>query len=87
MSSLRIFGGSLRILHPISPLVQSPPGGRRNLRIFDWVSRFLRIYVLFHLKVTKLYVFIAVVACQSQLIDTNLLKITMDDNFGNYHEQ
>ena len=67
--------------------VSSRGGGRRNLRIFDRVSGFLRIYVLFHLKVTKLYVFIAVMACPSQLIRTNLLKITTEDNFGNFHKQ
>ena len=53
MSSLRIFflGGGLRIFHPIrdSPLCRG--GGEQNLRIFDPVSRLIRIYMIFNLKV------------------------------------
>ena len=62
-------------------------GGRWNLRIFYRVSWFLRIYVLFHLKVSKLYVFTAIMTCPIQLIGTNQLKMTTDDNFGDYHKQ
>ena len=61
MSSLWI-GLGFRILHPVSPLVSSSPGGggRRNLRIFDHICRFLQIYMLFHFKSNKNVCFAAV---------------------------
>ena len=65
------FGGESPDFAPHLPLLPSPPGERRNLRIFDSVSGFLRIYVLFHLKLTKLFVFTAVVAWQSLVTGYN----------------
>ena len=50
MSSLRGGGSGFCTLSP--PLCRSPPGWR-NLPIFDRVSGFLRIHVLFHLKEKK----------------------------------
>ena len=68
------FVGSLRILHSSpSPLCRLPRG-RRNLRIFDRVSGFLRICVLFHCKLTQCFVITAVIAWLSHLIGKYLLN-------------
>ena len=65
---------------PHPPLV---PRGRQNLRKIDHVSGFLRIYMLFHLKVTKSIVLQQLWLNPSQLIGIYLLKMTTEDSFGN----
>ena len=82
VSSLRIF---VRVsgFAPISPVVPSPPGETKSL---DFWSR-LRIYVLFHLKVTKLFVLQQLWLGPSQLINNFLHKMITNDGFGNYHKQ
>ena len=70
------FGWGLPILHPVyPPCAVSPWVGRRNLQIFEHVSGFLQIYVLFHLKVTKLFAFTAIMAWPKP-INEYLLKNT-----------
>ena len=78
MSSLPIVGESPDFASSLPPCAVSPGG--------DEISGFsmsLRISVLFRLKAAKLYV----MACPRQLIGTTLLKMTTDNNFGNYHKQ
>ena len=79
MSSLRMWG-------EFPDFAPCHPGGR-NLRIFDRVSGFLRIYVLFNLTGTQSFVLQQLWIGPSQLLSTYLLKMTTDDGFGNNHKQ
>ena len=76
MSSLRILGESPDFAPRLPPCAISP-GRRRNLRISPDFS-------VISLKSNKIIQFWL---GPSQLIGTELLKMTTDDGLGNYHKQ
>ena len=82
------FWGESADFEPLLPLC-AVSTGKDEIAVFSIASPdfsgFLRISVLFHLKVTKLFVLQQLWLSPSQLIGTYLLQMTKDDSLGNYH--
>ena len=70
----------------LTPCAVSPRGETKSPD-FQSCAGFLRINMLFHLKVTQLCVLHQLWLGPSQLISKYLLKITTHDGFGNYNNQ
>ena len=79
------FWGKSPDFAPRLPLVLSPHGGRRNLRIFRLLLRITQELCIISLKVTN-YLFLQQLRL-GQLIGTYMLKITTDDSFGSQNKQ